>query len=508
MVNKIKKFELDSQWYITTLKSIGDAVIATDKVGKILFLNSVAESLTGWSGDDGIGLPLEKVFNIINEETLEKVENPVSTVIRTGKVVGLANHTLLINKEGKKIPIDDSGAPIQNEEGDIIGVVLVFRDISERRQTKQIIRKAEEDYKKLFNSMVAGFAHHKVIFDDNGKPIDYIFLEINPAFEKFTGLQGDLILGKKVTEALPGIVESDFDWIGYYGEVSLTGERKSFEQFFEPLDKWYSVEVYSSERGYFTVIFTDITRIKKTEQELTNSERKYREAYNRGQFYKDLFAHDINNILQNVLSSVDTILLANEKPEGKEISDDMLKIITEQVNRGAKLVTNVRRLSEIDDTKIILRDIESFDLLEKAVKYIEESYKDKTLKITIDSENRLYNVYANELLLDVFENILINAVKHNDNTEIEIIIKITKEKKDNRNFAKFEFMDNGIGIQDERKQIVFERTNRISFNGMGLGLSLVNHIINKFEGFVWVEDRVKNDYTKGSNFAILIPEVT
>ncbi len=508
MVNKIKEFELDSQWYITTLKSIGDAVIATDKEGKILFLNSVAESLTGWSGNDAVGLPLEKVFNIINEDTLEKVENPVSTVIKTGKVVGLANHTLLINKKGKKIPIDDSGAPIQNEEGDIIGVVLVFRDISERRQARQTIQKAEEDYKKLFNSMVAGFAHHKVIFDDNGKPIDYIFLEINPAFEKFTGLQGDLILGKTVTEAIPGIKDSDFDWIGYYGEVSLTGERKSFEQFFEPLDKWYSVEVYSSERGYFTVIFTDITRIKKTEQKLTNSERKYREAYNRGQFYKDLFAHDINNILQNVLSSVDTILLANEKPEGKEISDDMLKIITEQVNRGAKLVTNVRRLSEIDDTKIILRDIESFDLLEKAVKYIEESYKDKTLKITIDSENRLYNVYANELLLDVFENILINAVKHNDNTEIEIIIKITKEKKDNRNFAKFEFMDNGIGIQDERKQIVFERTNRISFNGMGLGLSLVNHIINKFEGFVWVEDRVKNDYTKGSNFAILIPEVT
>ena len=358
MVNEIKAFDLDSQWYITTLKSIGDAVIATDKEGKILFMNSVAESLTGWSSDEAVGLPLGNVFNIINEDTLEKVENPVSNVIKTGKIIGLANHTLLVNKQGKKIPINDSGAPIQNEEGDIIGVVLVFRDISEGRKARQKIQKAEEDYKKLFNSMVAGFAHHKVIFDDNGKPIDYIFLEINPAFEKFTGLQGDLILGKKVTEALPGIEDSDFDWIGYYGEVSLTGERKSFEQFFEPLDKWYSVEVYSSERGYFTVIFTDITRIKKTEQELTNSERKYREAYNRGQFYKDLFAHDINNILQNVLSSVDTILLANEKPEGKDISDDMLKTITEQVNRGAKLVTNVRRLSEIDDTKMILRDIE------------------------------------------------------------------------------------------------------------------------------------------------------
>ncbi|KKK45609.1 hypothetical protein LCGC14_0998090 [marine sediment metagenome] len=508
LVNKIKEFDLDSQWYFTTLKSIGDAVIATDKEGKILFLNSVAESLTGWLSNEAVGLPLEKVFNIINEETLEKVENPVSTVIKTGKVVGLANHTLLINKEGKKIPIDDSGAPIQNEEGDIIGVVLVFRDISERRQARRTILKAEEDYKKLFNSMVAGFAHHKVIFDDNGKPIDYVFLEINPAFEKFTGLQKDLIIGKKVTEALPGIVDSDFDWIGYYGEVSLTGERKSFEQYFEPLDKWYSVEVYSSEKGYFTVIFTDITRIKRTEQELKNSERKYREAYNRGQFYKDLFAHDINNILQNVLSSVDTILLANEKPEGKDISDDMLKTITEQVNRGAKLVSNVRSLSEIDDAKIVLGEIESFNFIEKAVKYVEECYKEKNLKITIDAENRSYNVIANELILDVFENVLINAVKYNDNTEIEIIIKISKEKKDKRNFTKFEFMDNGIGIQEERKQNVFERTNRKSFNGMGLGLSLVNHIISKYEGHIWVEDRVKNDYTKGSNFVILIPEVT
>jgi len=506
LIDKFKNLNLDRQWYFTTLKSIGDGVIATDKDGIILFLNSVAETITGWAFKEATGLALEKVFNVINEETREKVDNPVDKVITTGNVVGLANHTILINKEGKEIPIDDSGAPIRNEEGEIIGVVLVFRDISERRLARQKIQKVEEDYKKLFNSMVAGFAHHKVIFDENGKPIDYRFLEINPAFEKFTGLQKDLIIGKTVTEAIPGITDSDFDWIGYYGEVSLTGERKSFEQFFEPLNRWYSVEVYSSEKGYFTVIFTDITRIKKTEHELKNSERKYREAYNRAQFYKDLFAHDINNILQNVQSSTDTLMLSNKAKEGEEIFDEMLKTIRTQVNRGAKLVSNVRKLSDIEEAKFDSKQIDAINFLEKAIKFVSESYKEKDLKIEYKSEDNEYNVKANELILDVFENILINAIKYNDNQNIEILIKISNEKKEGKKFVKFEFIDNGIGIQDERKLVIFQRTGKNSIKGMGLGLSLVNHIIMKYNGHIWVENNVKDDYSKGSNFILLIPE--
>ena len=506
MIDKFKNLNLDRQWYFTTLKSIGDGVIATDKDGIILFLNSVAETITGWAFKEATGLGLEKVFNVINEETREKVDNPVDKVITTGNVVGLANHTILINKEGKEIPIDDSGAPIRNEEGEIIGVVLVFRDISERRLARQKIQKVEEDYTKLFNSMVAGFAHHKVIFDENGKPIDYRFLEINPAFEKFTGLQKDLIIGKTVTEAIPGIIDSDFDWIGYYGEVSLTGERKSFEQFFEPLNRWYSVEVYSSEKGYFTVIFTDITRIKKTEHELKNSERKYREAYNRAQFYKDLFAHDINNILQNVQSSTDTLMLSNKAKEGEEIFDEMLKTIRTQVSRGAKLVSNVRKLSDIEEAKFDLKQIDAINFLEKAIKFVSESYKEKDLKIEYKSEDNEYNVKANELILDVFENILINAIKYNDNQNIEVLIKISNEEKEGKKFVKFEFIDNGIGIQDERKERIFQRTGKNSIKGMGLGLSLVNHIIMKYNGHIWVENNVKDDYSKGSNFILLIPE--
>ncbi len=123
----------------TTLYSIGDAVITTDKQGIVQRLNPVAEHLTGWKESDAQGKPIEYIFNIINEETYNKVENPVKKVLREGVVVGLANHTLLISKYGIEAPIADSGAPIKNETGEIIGVVLVFRDQTEEREKQKAL---------------------------------------------------------------------------------------------------------------------------------------------------------------------------------------------------------------------------------------------------------------------------------------------------------------------------------------------------------------------------------
>ncbi|MDP3912894.1 MAG: PAS domain S-box protein [Bacteroidota bacterium] len=122
-----------------TLYSIGDAVISTDKKEKIKYLNPVAEQLTGWKMAEAIGEKLEKVFRIINEETRNTGENPVERVLREGVIVGLANHTLLIAKDGTERPIADSGAPIKDEEGEIIGVVLVFRDQTEERLQQNLL---------------------------------------------------------------------------------------------------------------------------------------------------------------------------------------------------------------------------------------------------------------------------------------------------------------------------------------------------------------------------------
>jgi PAS domain S-box-containing protein len=137
----------------TTLTSIGDAVVVTDAQGRITLLNPVAQALTGWSAE-ALGQPLEAVFRIVNETTRKTVENPVSQVIRLGAIVGLANHTVLIAKDGTELAIDDSGAPIRDAHGRIVGVVLVFRDITQRRGTERALEDADRR-KDEFLAMLA-----------------------------------------------------------------------------------------------------------------------------------------------------------------------------------------------------------------------------------------------------------------------------------------------------------------------------------------------------------------
>jgi len=134
----------EREMLVTTLKSIGDGVIVTDAEGRVTFMNPEAERLTGWSQAEASGLPLPSMFRIVNEETRHEVENPVEKVLRSGTVAGLANHTLLLAKDGTERPIDDSAAPILHSDGRIFGVVLVFRDFTERRQAERIVRSSQE----------------------------------------------------------------------------------------------------------------------------------------------------------------------------------------------------------------------------------------------------------------------------------------------------------------------------------------------------------------------------
>ncbi len=152
-----RKLRESEQWLVTTLKSIGDAVIATDAGGFVTFMNPVAEALTGWNQEDAAGKPLKKVFNIINEETGKQAEDPATRVLREGVVVGLANHTMLIARDGTKYPIDDSGAPIRDDKGNIMGVVLVFRDITEKRNMEEALLKV--DALESLGILAGGIAH-------------------------------------------------------------------------------------------------------------------------------------------------------------------------------------------------------------------------------------------------------------------------------------------------------------------------------------------------------------
>jgi PAS domain S-box-containing protein len=132
-------------WLSTTLTSIGDAVIATDGVGRVRFMNPLAEALTGWAQPDATGRPMVDVFRIINEQTRRPAEDPVARVIREGVVVGLANHTTLVARDGTETPVEDSAAPIKGDRGEILGVVLVFRDAGERRRHAEALRRSKEE---------------------------------------------------------------------------------------------------------------------------------------------------------------------------------------------------------------------------------------------------------------------------------------------------------------------------------------------------------------------------
>jgi PAS domain S-box-containing protein len=168
-------------------------------------------------------------------------------------------------------------------------------------------REPEPALRGLYENMLDGFAYHAIVQDSSGKPIDYIFLEVNPAFEELTGLARVSILGKRVTEVLPGIEHSEFDWIGTYGRVAVTGEPIAFEQRAEALDKWYQVRAYSPSPGHFATIFEDITQRKSAEldrekllQSLTESERAARLHLEQVESNRRLLQSVLDNMVDGV----------------------------------------------------------------------------------------------------------------------------------------------------------------------------------------------------------------
>ncbi|HZV06746.1 MAG TPA: response regulator [Gemmataceae bacterium] len=174
-----RKLRESERRYAVTLSSIGDAVIATDSQTRIEFLNPAAAKLTGWHPEEGVGQPLHEVFRIINEQTRQPAENPVAKILREGKVIGLANHTKLLSRDGREIPIEDCGAPIIDDKGRITGSVLVFHDVSERRRLQEQFLQAQK--MEAVGRLAGGVAHdfNNILTIINGYS-QLVFDSINP----------------------------------------------------------------------------------------------------------------------------------------------------------------------------------------------------------------------------------------------------------------------------------------------------------------------------------------
>ncbi|KKL92292.1 hypothetical protein LCGC14_1886150, partial [marine sediment metagenome] len=257
----------ESEAYLsTTLHSIGDAVIVVDLSSNVVLVNPAAQALTGW-GPEAIGRPLREVFHIVDARTRQPAESPIDRVLAEGIVVGLANHTALIARDGTERQIADSAAPIQGEDGRVMGVVLVFRDVTEAYRRSEALRESERQYRSLFEALGEGFALHEIICDEDGTPCDYRFLEVNPAFERFTGLERDRIVGRTAREVLPGI---ESYWIDTYGKVALTGEPVQFQNYSGELKKHFEVIAFSPDPGRFATLFVNISEQVNAQEALQN----------------------------------------------------------------------------------------------------------------------------------------------------------------------------------------------------------------------------------------------
>ncbi|MFH2104376.1 MAG: PAS domain S-box protein [Chloroflexota bacterium] len=248
-----------------TLMSIGDAVIATDAKGRVELFNPVAEALTGWKGADATGRPLEEVFQIVNEQTRQSAENPVKKVLREGLVVGLANHSLLITRGGHETPIADSGAPIHDDAGKIIGVVLVFRDQSAERAAQKALLESEAHFRLLYEQ--SPVPYHSLNSDGR-------ILEVNDAWLAKLGYTKDEVIGQPMADFLtpeskellivrfPAFIDSGSTHGGEFDMLSRDGNVISFE---------VEGRISTDSRGTFQrahCILHDITERQRVEERI------------------------------------------------------------------------------------------------------------------------------------------------------------------------------------------------------------------------------------------------
>jgi PAS domain S-box-containing protein len=250
------------KWLATTLGSIGDAVIATDMNGAVTFMNPVAQSLTGWSLVEAQGKSMDLVFDIVNKETRRAVENPVKKVFREGKVVGLADHTLLISKNGKEFEIEDSAAPIVTAAGERLGVVLVFRDITELNQTREEL----DRYFTLSIELlcIAG--------------TDGYFKRLNPVWEKVLGYSTNELMEKPFLEFIhPDDRQAT---IQESAKLDKGINTISFENRYRCKDGSYRWFMWSAtplaEKQLIYAMARDVTEVKRAEQALRLSEEQNR----------------------------------------------------------------------------------------------------------------------------------------------------------------------------------------------------------------------------------------
>jgi PAS domain S-box-containing protein len=482
----------------TTLRSIGDAVITTDAASRVQFLNPVAESLTGWSSAAAEGRALPEVFRIVTESTHQTVEDPAAKVLREAKVVGLANHTILLTRDGRQIPIDDSGAPIHDENGAITGVVLVFRDVTSRRRAQRDLEESERRYRLLFEA--------------NPWPMwvynrtDLAFLAVNEAAVEHYGYSRQEFLSMTLRDIRPAE-----DVPALMANVAIPNTQLHTDGPWRHRKKDGSiifVEVTSHPISFGSadaclVLANDITERTKLEEQFRQSQKL--EAV--GQLAGGI-AHDFNNLLTVVEGYAE--LIYGDMAEGDPNRTSVQEILV-AAQRAAALTRQLLAFSR----RQMLQPIRlNFNANVSSTHRMLNRLLGENIEMAIEADEQLWDVFADPGQIDqIILNLSVNArdamerggklTISTGNVEIGESDAVTDVPPGR--YARLSIADTGDGMDAETRKHIFEPffTTKEIGRGTGLGLSTVYGIVKQSGGHILVE----SEPAKGSTFSILLPAV-
>ena len=477
-----------------TLQAIGDAVISTDAEGRVDLMNPVAEALTGWPQTEAHGRKLQEVFPIVNEHTRAPVDDPVARVLKEGTVVALANHTVLLARDGSEIPIADSGSPIRDEEGNTIGVVLVFKDQSSERQYQKKILESEKKYRLLTDNTL------DAIWTMN---MDLEFTYINPAIQTLTGHKQEEWAGTHLADHCDEEAFSHMEKI-ISGEVAKGKEHQGvvFEtEMLRKDDSVIPVEIHGKivfdEYGHpkgLQGTTRDITERRKAEKAKERLEQQFHQAQKLESIGRLAggIAHDLNNLLSPIIGY-------GEMLQENEIDISMRKEgIDAIVSAGKRARDLVRQLLAFSRKQTLaFTAINLNELLRKFEKLLRRTVRED-VKIHMNLVTSLPAIQGDSGQLEqVIMNLVVNAQDAMPDGG-ELIIETSQVELD-ADYAKqhegavpgshvmLVVTDTGTGMDEGTRAHLFEPffTTKAQGKGTGLGLATVFGIVKQHGGNIW-----------------------
>lgn len=477
-----------SQILEVTLASIGDAVVVTDADGRVTFLNSVAEQLTGWSNQASREQPLKDVFHVINERTREPVIDPVARVMQTGAIAGLANHSVLLARDGREIPIDDSAAPIRLPDGRVFGVVLIFRDISEQRRAE------------LTRGWLAAIIESS---DDAivSKTLDGRITSWNPGAVRLFGYAPEEIIGKPIMTIVPP--ELHDEEVGVLARLRRGERVEHFEttrlaKDGRRIEVSLTVSPVRSEEG--TVV--GASKIARDIGERKRAERLLREAERHKDEFLAVLAHELRNPLASLRNAAE--LLCRESPATR--TQMACEIIDRQLRQMTRLVDDLLDVSRIAAGRVEL-EIDLVDigqLLGTAAAALQPTFDAAQQQVTVTIPKAPLHVHGDPIrLLQVFSNLLQNATKYTPRGG-SVRVDLQRTASD----ALVRVIDNGIGIPTHMLERVFDMfaqvdpSDRRARSGLGIGLTLAKRLVELHGGSIQAHSSGKDS---GSEFIVRLP---